>query len=184
MIEAVLEPAAEDPAHEAAIVQQFVEVLVRELSGLGLSPYLPDTYEDHEVEDADEVEEEGRDRCADDAAGLLERRLEFDGLLRGDGDERRQEEHDRGVAEREEQSDRERLALLCEHESRGVVDRGDVVSVECVPESKRVRQRTRTRVHEHAFAVCEGGVLRLRVVVGEQAPARDVEERNDPEDGP
>ena len=92
--------------------------------------------------------------------------------LRGECDPEREREHDRGVTEGEKEPDSERPLALLEEESRGVVDRRDVVGIEGVAEAEAVRERARSRVHA-------AEVVR---VVEEESPAQDVEERDGAEE--
>jgi hypothetical protein len=69
------------------------------------------------------------------------------------------------MAEREEEPDAHRPAALCEHLAGRVVDRGDVVGVECVPQPEQVRRQPGP------------GQRRIAVgVVEEERPADHVQE--------
>ena len=70
---------------------------------------------------------------------------------RGEGDADRHQHHDRRVAERKEKADADRtLALL--HELAGdVVDRRDMVGVDCVAQAERIGQQRRAEEDRPRF---------------------------------
>ena len=79
----------------------------------------------------------------------------------------REPEDDRRVAEREEEAGAERALPVLQQLPRRVVDRRDVVGVECVPQAERVRERG------------EPGQRRVaRQVVEEEAEAEHVQEHD------
>ena len=78
-------------------------------------------------------------------------------------------EHDRRVPEREEKADTERLLALLQHEADGVVDRGDVVGVERVPQPEHVRDEAEPDQRRV-----------VRRVVQIQTPADDVQRGDEP----
>ena len=92
--------------------------------------------------------------------------LRADGPRR-DGEPDREREHDRRVAEREEEADAERALALLEQLAGGVVDRRDVVGVERVPQPERVGERAEARERRVAARVVE-----------EEAPAGEVQQRD------
>ena len=161
------ELADEEPVHEAAIE----EALLEPLSVVGAAAHLledaQDVEQDEQVEDADDPEERARDARPDVATPVLEARDARVDRLGGEREGEREAEDDRRVSEREEEAHAERPLLVLQHLPRGVVDRRDVVGVERVPQSERVRQHP------------EPGKSRAAVdVVEEETPARDVQQRD------
>ncbi len=107
-------------------------------AAFGEPPHPDDADQHGQVEGCDEVQEAARHQGADDPASPLERPLE--GLCLGDhqgqgGDEG---EHDGGVAEGEEEADSKGPFALLQQIAGGVVDRGDLVGVERVPQPEGV----------------------------------------------
>jgi hypothetical protein len=96
------------------------------------------------------------------------------GRSSGDRDDEGEDEHDGGVAHREEEPDADRPPAALEHQPRRVVDRGDVVGVERVPDPEHVRQRARARERRRGREVV--GVVEV------QRPADDVHQRDDADD--
>ena len=135
-----------------------------------MSKKIRDDVEEHEqVEDPDEPEERARDARADVAAVILEQRDVGVDRLGRDREAGGEREDDRRVAEREEEPDPERALAFLEELPGRVVDRGDVVGVERVPEAEGVG--------EHPEAGERGVVARVEE---EQPPAGDVQEHDRP----
>src|SRR5579862_472111 len=165
------ELADEEAVHEAAVLQPPLELRLVELAALEAEEDADDVDQDEQVEDADDPEERPGDACADVAAVVPEGRdLRVDGLG-GNREPGREREHDRRVSEREEETDTDGTLLLLEQLARRVVDCGDVVGVEGVPEAERVREHAQPR---------QRGV-RARIP-GKEAPAEAVQEEHDREE--
>ncbi len=81
------------------------------------------------------------DAGADVAAVALERRDLAVHRARGDREADGEREDDRRVAEREEEADAEGPLPCCDQLARRVVDRGDVIGVEGVPQAEDVRRQ-------------------------------------------
>ena len=87
-------------------------------------------------------QEKGRNRRADDSADLLEFGEVVLHIARALRHQQRHQDHDRGMAEGEEEPDRHRPPILLHQFSRHIVDGGDVVGVNRVPQAKAVGQKT------------------------------------------
>jgi hypothetical protein len=112
-------------------------------SSVGLaSPYALEepvhAHQHEEIDDRDANQEEHRHQRADHAADLDQPGEALLQTARSQSNDQRGGKHDRGVAEREEEADCDRpLALL--HQLAGdVVDRGDVIRVDRVPQSEAI----------------------------------------------
>ena len=172
---------ADEPEHrpqesreQAPVVEEVLEaLLVVRPAGRDLPEHPVDVEQDDEVDDPDDEQERPGDGRPDEAADLPGGRDVADDPGR-DRDEDRQADHDRGVAQREEEPDADgSLAVL--HELAGrVVDRRDVVGVDGVAETERVGQEGR-REHDRV-----GGRARDRERPGDQV--EDHEERVDRDD--
>src|SRR4029453_2046683 len=107
---------------------------------------LENTDQDHDVDDPDQVEEYSGHSSSDDASDpLQQRRGIFD--LPGQGtyaecQQANQSENDRRVAEGEPEAHRDRPLSFGHEFPRGVVDRGNVISVKGVPHAECVRGYT------------------------------------------
>jgi hypothetical protein len=138
-----------------------------------------DPHQDDEVEDADH-EQEDAGHARSDHTGQLVQQGSVVGHLAGQAldpprEQRSQHEHDRRVAQREEESDAERPLTVAHQLAGRVVDRGDVVGVKGVPHAERVR-RDPDPEPEHG-AVAEGELRRHDE--SEQQPEADDVERGD-----
>ncbi len=106
------------------------------------------------------------DAGADVAAVVLESSGSSTDRRGRDGESGDEREHDRRVAEREEEPGAERPLAVLQELAGGVVDRRDVVGVERVPQPERVRERA------------QPGQSRIAArVVEEQSPADHVQAR-------
>ena len=131
----------EEPPHDAAGLQFPLELRLVEPACPQAAEYPDDPGQHDHVEGGDQVEEAGRQRGAYHSADALvsragvddrtEHRLGRDAQADADHDD------DRGVAEGEEEPRAERPFLVGHELARGVVDRGDVIGVECVPGTER-----------------------------------------------
>ncbi len=173
--------ALEDPVHEAAVGQQYIEFFLLVAAGLRLPPHLDDANQHHQVEGGDEVQEAGRDHGADDPAGAREALLEPACRLGRERDPDRQREDDAGVPEREEEADPERAFALLQQVPGGVVDGADVIGVEGMPQPEAIGEGGRAGEYQVPLAVAEQVILRLRVVVVEQPEPGKVQRRHKPE---
>ena len=90
-------------------------------------------YRTIDVQRGDRVQEQRRDRGADDAAEVLQPRDAMGDGGCGASDRDGERDHDRRVPEREEESDRDGTLVLLHQLAGRVVDRGDVVRVDRVP---------------------------------------------------
>jgi hypothetical protein len=128
--------AAEQPIEESAIVQLRFEFVFVVVAVTYLREHAQDAHQDHNVDDGDQVQEHTRDGGADQAGVVMQgRRVLLDGpdyCLEPEGNEQRQPEHHRRVAEGEEEANGKRPLPVVHQLAGGVVDRGDVVGVECV----------------------------------------------------
>src|SRR5215217_2891540 len=160
--------ADEQPVHEAPVEHPPLELRLVELAVAHRAGDADDVDEHDEIEPADDEQERARYAGADHAADLG--KAGEVGLDRGgrDGEPDRQRKDDRRVAEREEEPHAQRALALLAKLARGVVDRGDVVRVEGVPQAEGVGQRAEP--DQHGLTGREDQ---------EQAPADDVQ----PDDG-
>ncbi len=163
-VDAVAEPLEDAAAHQAAVEQPRFEPLLVEIAAAHVAEDPDHVHEHDQVEDADREQERPRHAGADRSTPVLERGNAGPQGRRGDTDAGGEGEHDARVPEREEEPDPERLLAVLAELARRVVDRGDVVGVERVPQAERVSERAEPD---------EGGA-RARVV-DEQAPAGEVE---------
>ena len=146
------EERTEEAGEEATTVEQDVEIVLDErVAVLHRLKRAVDRHQDNDVEDRDGEQEQRRDTGADDSAHLLERIEARGKRRRGECDADRHEHHDRRVAERKEKADANRtLALL--HELAGdVVDRRDMVGVDCVAQAERIGQQRRAEEDRPRF---------------------------------
>ena len=116
-----------------------------------------DVEQDDQVEDSDEDEESPRDHAGDEASDYSELSPiagdALDDPFDGEAQRARDEKDNSRMAEREEESDSDRLTAVLEKLACRVVDRGDVIGVESVPQPKRVRQPTEGQDRRVAGAV-------------------------------
>ena len=133
--------------------------------------------QNHQVRDRNDQQERGRDERADDATDLLDG---VEPVLDGGGgrrDRQRGQDDDRGMAEREPQSDRQRTLAILHQFADDVVDGGDVVGVHRVAQPEHPRQQGDT---EQGRAVVErrpgpgprAGIGRNQTTIHRRGPAQ------------
>ena len=86
------------------------------------------------------------------------------------------------MAERKEETHAQWLLTFCQHQTGGVIDRCDVIGIECVTQTETVSQSTGARVNECAFTICDRVILRIGVEVDEKTPAHDMQHRDKAQD--
>ena len=133
------EQRAEDAREQPAPREQRVEVLLH--IGTATANAMEraiDRDEDDQIHDCDRQQEQRGRQRANDAAHVAQcGELLIEGHRgRGDGD--RREHHDGRMSEGEEQPDGDRALTLLHQLARDVVDRGDVVGVDGVPQAEAV----------------------------------------------
>ena len=186
VVDGAHEPA-EEPVHQPAGLQLGLKFLLV----VGAVAHLPEDLEDagqhDQVQDRDQVQEAGGQQGADRPAGRLVGRVRVDHRAEdGPGRERDPDadgHDDRGVAEGEEETRPQRAFAVGHQLAGGVVDAGDVIGVEGVPEA----QEPRGDGHPEPDAEPSAAALALVVeVVGHHvhdvnAPAQDVDGQDEPE---
>src|ERR671918_1467424 len=133
------EETAEDAAEEAALGEDPVEVVLKEAPAPpDRAEGLVDLDEDENVGRGNGDEEERRDAGADDAADFLEGEVAVRQRGGGERDQDGERDDHRRVAEREEETDRDRPLALLHQLPRDIVDRRDVVGVEGMAEAEAI----------------------------------------------
>jgi hypothetical protein len=136
---------AEEPVHQAALVQLLLELLVVVGAAAHLAEDLEDPGQDDEVEPGDQEQEEPGHAGADDVGGVLQvGAAVFDLLVQAadaEVEQHGQREDHAGVAQGEEEPHRQRSLALTGQLAGGVVDGRDVIGVERVPHAQGVGQR-------------------------------------------
>ena len=146
----------EDARQQAPIVQVVLERLLVVLAARGhLAEHPVDVDQDEQVDQPDGEQEDRGHARADDPADRLKRGNVRDERRRR-RDDQRQRDHDRGVAQGEEQTHAHRTLPVLHQLAGGIVDRGDVVRVHRVAQAERVgeercgqQDRIRRRGDQH-----------------------------------
>src|SRR2546421_4917043 len=136
------EEPAKEPSQQPTGHQLVLERIPVVLARSHPAEQLEDVQQDDQVHDPDQQQKDTGDARADQSADALQLAVGADHVadheLGGKSERHRDQEHDRRMPKREEESNAEGLLPLLEQLAGGVVDGRDVVRVERMPQAKRV----------------------------------------------
>ena len=169
MFDDPLQAPTEESVHQPPLCEQRIEVRMIMATRGGKPPHLEDIEQHEQIEDTDEPKEHTRDARADKGSDVPQlgqlllhgRRREHDG--------EREDADDARMAEREEEADAQRPSAFLQQVTHRVVDGGDMVGVESVPEPEEIRDQAEPDQRGITGRVAE-----------EESPANDVQDGDEP----
>ena len=133
------EQRPEQASQPAALLQQFVDVVfVKRCTATDALEGTIESEQNDQVRYRDNEQEQCRGRGADHAADLATGGEAVGQRCRRQCDRDRSDQHHRRMAEREEQADCHRSLSLLHQLACDVVDGGDVIGIERVPQPERI----------------------------------------------
>ena len=186
VVDGLHEPA-EEAVHQPARLQLGLEFLLVVGAAAHVAEDLEDAHQHDQVQHGDQVQEPGRDQRSGRAARGFEGGTRVDHRAEygpgGEGDADADRDDDRGVAEGEEEAAAQRAFAVRHQLAGGVVDAGDVVGVEGMPEPQEPGGDGHAEPHAESPAAADTLVVEVvrHHAQHVDAPARRVDRQDEQE---